>query len=93
MALAEGNEAAQIVQETNTGITGVPDDVDAIADAFRRVVSGELARDYAPRNVEQYVYPRPAEAMAEAIEQAIGRRAAARPGAVPPFERLPSSVG
>jgi glycosyltransferase involved in cell wall biosynthesis len=79
VALAEGNEAERIVRETNTGITVPPDDVEAIMDALRQVASGELARAYAPRNVEHYVYPRPAEAMAEAIEQAITRRTASRP--------------
>jgi glycosyltransferase involved in cell wall biosynthesis len=74
VALAENSEAARIVQETNTGITVPPDDVEAIADALRKVVSGELTRQYAPRNLEQYEYPRPAEQMAELIEEAIRRR-------------------
>jgi glycosyltransferase involved in cell wall biosynthesis len=73
VALAEGNEAERVVRETNTGITVPPDDVDAIADAFRRVASGELAAIYSPRDVERYRYPRPAEQMAEAIEEAIAR--------------------
>jgi glycosyltransferase involved in cell wall biosynthesis len=74
LALAENSEAARIVRETNTGITVPPDDVEAIAAALRRVVSGELMREYAPRNLEQYEYPRPAEQMAELIEEAIRRR-------------------
>jgi glycosyltransferase involved in cell wall biosynthesis len=74
IALAENNEAARIVRETNTGITVPPDDVDAIAAALRRVVSGELMRQYAPRNLDHYEYPRPAEEMAELIEEAIRRR-------------------
>ena len=74
VALAEGNEAARIVRETNTGVTVPPDDVEAIARALRRVVSGELANGYSPRGLERYTYPGPAEAMAEFIEEAIQRR-------------------
>lgn len=81
LALAEGNEAARIVQETGTGITVPPDDADAIAAALRRVVSGELMREYAPRNLEQYAYPRPAEQMAELVEEAIRRRRQTTQGA------------
>lgn len=78
IALAERNEAARIVRETNTGITVPPDDVEAIAAALRRVVSGELMGEYAPRNLDQYEYPRLAEQMAELIEEAIRRRRRAR---------------
>ena len=74
VALAENNEAARIVRETSTGVTVPPDDVEAIAAALRRVVSGELVREYAPRNLDQYEYPRPAEQMAELVEEAIRRR-------------------
>jgi glycosyltransferase involved in cell wall biosynthesis len=75
IALAEGNEAERIVRETNTGVTVPPDDVDAIVRALRRVASGELEKEYAPRNLERYTYPGPAEAMAELIETAIRLRA------------------
>jgi glycosyltransferase involved in cell wall biosynthesis len=74
VALAEGDEAARIVRDTNTGVIVPPSDVDAIAAALRRVASGELARAYAPRNLERYTYPGPAEAMAELLEEAIRRR-------------------
>ena len=73
LALADGNEAARIVQETGTGITVPPDDVAAIAAALRAVVSGELARAYEPRGLDQYTYPAPAEAMAALVEEAIRR--------------------
>lgn len=76
VALAENNEAARIVRETNTGITVPPDNVDAIAAALRKVASGELGRAYAPRNLERFTYPGPAEAMAELVEVAIRRRGA-----------------
>jgi glycosyltransferase involved in cell wall biosynthesis len=74
LALAEGNEAERIVRETNIGVAVAPDDVDAIVQALRRVAAGELARAYAPRNIEQYTYPVPARAMAELIEEAITLR-------------------
>jgi len=77
IALAAGNEAARIVQETRTGVTVPPGDVDAIAAALRSAVTGELARAYAPRGLERYTYPGPAEAMAAVIEEAIARRATA----------------
>jgi glycosyltransferase involved in cell wall biosynthesis len=78
LALAEGNEAARIVEETNTGTTVPPDEVDAILAALSRVASGDLAREYAPRNLERYTYPGPAEQMAEMIEEAIRRHAERR---------------
>ena len=79
IALAENNEAARIVRETNTGVTVPPDDIEAIAGALRSVVSGELASAYSPRNLDRYEYPRPAEQMAEIIEEAIHRRQVTRP--------------
>jgi glycosyltransferase involved in cell wall biosynthesis len=75
LALASGNEAARIVNETGTGVTVPPDDVEAIAGALRDAVRGELTRAYAPRDLDAYVYPAPAEAVAEQIELAIERRA------------------
>jgi glycosyltransferase involved in cell wall biosynthesis len=73
LALAENNEAARIVRQTNTGLTVPPDDVDAIATALRRVASGELARAYAPRELDRFTYPGPADTMAELVEEAILR--------------------
>jgi glycosyltransferase involved in cell wall biosynthesis len=74
VALAENNEASRIVRETNTGVTVPPDDVDAIAAALRRVLSGDLQRDFRPRDLDRYIYPAPAERMAELIEEAIRLR-------------------
>ena len=78
LALAEGNEAARLIRETSTGITVAPDDVDAIADALRRVVTGEIASSFAPRNLEAFTYPGPAEAMARLVETALERHAGSR---------------
>jgi glycosyltransferase involved in cell wall biosynthesis len=75
IALAEGNEAARIVAETNTGVLVSPDDSAAISVALRAAVSGELERAYAPRGRERYTYPTVAERMASVVETAIGRRA------------------
>jgi glycosyltransferase involved in cell wall biosynthesis len=77
VALAEGNEAARIVQETGTGITVPPDDVDAITRVLHQAATGELKSAYAPRGLERYTYPAPAEAMAKVIETAIQLRYAA----------------
>ena len=76
VALAEANEAERIVRQTNTGIAVAPDDVEAIAAALRSVMSGDLARAYAPRDLEQFAFPGPAERMAELVEEAIRRRRA-----------------
>ena len=77
VALAAGNEAARIVAATNTGVTVAPDDVEAIAAALRRVASGELEAAYAPRDLERFTYPGPAEAVAALVEEAVARRATA----------------
>ena len=78
LALAEGNEAERLVRETGTGVVVPPDDVDAIADALRRAVHGDLARTYAPQGVERYSYPRLAEEAAGVIEQAIAVHASSQ---------------
>lgn len=74
IALARGNEAARIVQETGTGVTVAPDDVEGIAHALLAAVDGTLGTAYAPRGRDRYVYPAPAEAVAELVERAIERR-------------------
>jgi glycosyltransferase involved in cell wall biosynthesis len=74
IALARGNEAARIVQETGTGVVVAPDDVEGIANALLTAVDGTLGAAYAPRGQDRYVYPAPAEAVAELVERAIERR-------------------
>jgi glycosyltransferase involved in cell wall biosynthesis len=78
IALAQDNEAARIVRETGTGITVAPNDVQGIAQALAFAADGTLARAYAPRNLERYVYPAPAEAVAELVERAIELRHSTR---------------
>ncbi len=81
VALAAGNEAARIVSETGSGVAVSPHDDEAITDVLRRAISGELESDYSPRGLEPYRYPAPAARMAEAVEQALARRARDRHGA------------
>jgi glycosyltransferase involved in cell wall biosynthesis len=76
IALAEGNEAARIVTETGTGITVPPDSPTEIADALLAAADGRLQRDYAPRNLDRYIYPAPARELAAVVERAIAVREA-----------------
>jgi glycosyltransferase involved in cell wall biosynthesis len=75
LALAEGNETARIVQETGTGMTVAPDDVEAVVGALQAVLDGGLAEAYRPRGLERYFYPAPADAIEQQIEQAIAAHA------------------
>jgi glycosyltransferase involved in cell wall biosynthesis len=74
LALADGNEAARVVQETGTGWTVPPCDIDAIADTLRAIVreGAKLERD--PARLAPYVYPKPAEVVAAEMERAIAIR-------------------
>jgi glycosyltransferase involved in cell wall biosynthesis len=74
LALAAGNETARVVQETGTGVTVPPDDEDAIMTVLCAAAHGELAATHAPHNLERYIYPAPAHAMAAEIEHAITAR-------------------
>jgi glycosyltransferase involved in cell wall biosynthesis len=74
LALARGNVAASIVRETGTGTVVAPEDVGGIARALGTVADGTLASAYAPRGLERYLYPRPAEELAALVERAIAQR-------------------
>jgi glycosyltransferase involved in cell wall biosynthesis len=76
IALARGNEAARIVEETGTGVTVPLDDTEAVARAFEAIMDGRLTERYAPHDLDPYVYPAPARRVAELVEQAIAERAA-----------------
>jgi len=71
LALAQDNEAARIIDETNSGITVAPDDVEAIAAALRATANGDLARNFAPKGVERFIYPAPAKQMSKLVTEAI----------------------
>ncbi len=77
LGLASRNEAARIIGETGTGITVHPSDVNGIVKALEQVVDGSIADAYAPRGLSRYIYPRPAEQVAELVEAAIAQRLAA----------------
>jgi glycosyltransferase involved in cell wall biosynthesis len=72
LALAAGTEAGRIAAEAGYE-TVAADDETAIAAALARVVRGELATP-GHDSRDAYVYPGPAERMAEAVELAITRR-------------------
>jgi glycosyltransferase involved in cell wall biosynthesis len=74
LGLADGNEAARLVDETRTGLTVPPNDVDAVAAALHRLIN-DLDGIYAPQNVEAYAYPGPARHVSDLIERAIARAA------------------
>jgi glycosyltransferase involved in cell wall biosynthesis len=78
LALAADNEAARVVDDAGIGWTVPPDDVDAIVAALWAMLRGELADAYAPRDLERYVYPAPAEALAGEVERAVVARALSR---------------
>ena len=74
IALARDNEAERIVRETRTGVAVSADDAVAIDGALRSLADGSLERAYAPRGLERFRYPGPAEAIARLVEQARARR-------------------
>ena len=74
LALAAGNEAARIVQETGTGVTVDQDDVEGVAAAVAQAAHGELSRSYSPHGLDPYTYPSPAAQVADAVERGIRSR-------------------
>jgi glycosyltransferase involved in cell wall biosynthesis len=71
LALARGNEAAHVVEETGTGVTVSPEDSDELVAALARAARGELAAGSRSRALEPYTYPAPARAMEVEIERAV----------------------
>ena len=76
LALADGNEAASVVQETGVGWTVPPLDIPAIACVLKRIAAGELQTNPSASALERYVYPSPSAVAAEQIERAIALRSA-----------------
>lgn len=77
IALAQGNEAARIVEETGTGVTLPMEDPEGLARAFEAALDGNLTERYSPHGLEPYVYPAPARQVAELVERAIADTAGA----------------
>jgi glycosyltransferase involved in cell wall biosynthesis len=74
LALAEGNEAARMVRETDAGWTVPPGDRDAVRHALARLAEGERPPVGEAGAVTRLCYPGPAEAVAREIELAIAAR-------------------
>lgn len=76
IALAENNEAATIIEQTGTGVCVPLHDVEAITCELRRAVDGQLERRYAPRLLDRYCYPYPAQRMADLAARLLSARSA-----------------
>jgi glycosyltransferase involved in cell wall biosynthesis len=74
LALAGENEAARIVAETATGVVVAPDDVPGIREALSATAERSLFDSYAPRELERYRYPAPADGLIATIEEAVAAR-------------------
>jgi glycosyltransferase involved in cell wall biosynthesis len=74
IALAQGNDAARIVEETGTGVTMPVDDVEGLADALEATLDGRLGERFEPHGLDPYLYPAPARLVEELVEQAIAER-------------------
>jgi glycosyltransferase involved in cell wall biosynthesis len=74
IALAHGNEAARIIEETGTGLTLRIGDVENLAGALENALDGKLSERYAPHDLEPYVYPAPARELAGLVERALTER-------------------
>jgi glycosyltransferase involved in cell wall biosynthesis len=78
LALAADNEAARLIQETGTGWTVPPGDVDAIAARIGSLLSDGVPDLYDVTRLAPYIYPAPAVAFELELEQAITAHAAHR---------------
>jgi len=76
LAIADHNDAAEIIAATGTGVVVAPADLEGIVAALREAVTGGLGRHFQPHGLDRYRFPGPAVAFAEAVEAAIERRSA-----------------
>jgi glycosyltransferase involved in cell wall biosynthesis len=74
LALADGNEAARLIDETGTGWTVPPDEVDAIAARLRVLLTEGVRLEYDEARLAPYVYPAPVEALEDEVERALAAR-------------------
>ncbi len=74
LALAQGNEASRVIEETRTGWTVPPNDPRAIAERLGTLIRDGASLEIDPARLAPYVYPAPAIALEEEIERAcLGR--------------------
>jgi glycosyltransferase involved in cell wall biosynthesis len=78
LALARDNEAARLVEDTGTGWTVAPDDIDAIVARLKTLLAGEATLEYDDARLAPYIYPAPVEALEAEIERAVSIRGAKR---------------
>jgi glycosyltransferase involved in cell wall biosynthesis len=71
VVVSDANEAAAIVRDTGTGVAVAPDDQTAIVQALRDLITGKLRESYRPHGLEAFLYPAPARAMLDVIQEAI----------------------
>ena len=76
LALAKDNEAARLVEETGTGWTVAPDDVDAIVAKLKSLLAGEATLNYDDARLAPYIYPAPVDVLEDEIERAVSLRRA-----------------
>jgi glycosyltransferase involved in cell wall biosynthesis len=74
LALAQDNETARLIEETGTGWTVPPRDVDAIEATLRRLAREGAELSYDEARLAPYVYPAPAEVVEAEVERAIEAR-------------------
>jgi glycosyltransferase involved in cell wall biosynthesis len=74
LALAHGNEAARLIEETRTGWTVPPGDVEAIAATLTRLARGDAHLPLDEARLSAYIYPAPAVVVESEIERAIAAR-------------------
>jgi glycosyltransferase involved in cell wall biosynthesis len=74
LALAAGNEAARVIEETRSGWVVPPNDVAAIAARIELLLNEGVSLDHDPARLAPYVYPAPAEALEAELERAIAAR-------------------
>jgi glycosyltransferase involved in cell wall biosynthesis len=74
LALAAGNEAARVIEETRSGWVVPPNDVAAIASKIELLLREGVSLERDPSRLAPYVYPAPAEALETEVERAIAER-------------------
>ena len=74
---------SQRIEETGTGWTIPPGDVEAIIAKLETLIAGGAALEYDDARLAPYVFPAPAEALEAEMERAIALRAVRQDAAQP----------